>query len=82
MILSANAAPVRLLRDTKNVDLYTLPIPGSPWKDVSMILLTCLPSTVDSYDSIMVVVDKFFKMAHFVPHRRKVDAHHIAKLYF
>ena len=41
-----------------------------------------LPNTTQKYDFIFVVVDRFSKMAHFVPCSRSTDVSHMAKLFF
>lgn len=66
-----------------NVGLYKLPpIRDRHWTDISMDFMMGFTSTVDSYDLVLVVVDKFSKMAFFFPCRENSDVAYVAKLYF
>ena len=46
--------------------LQPLEVPYAPWDSISMDFITDLPLS-NGHDSIWVIVDRFTKMAHFVP---------------
>ena len=53
--------------------LQPLPIPNRPWASISMDFITDLP-LVHGYDTVLVMVDRFTKMAHFAPCAKTISA--------
>ncbi|CAI7747724.1 unnamed protein product, partial [Closterium sp. NIES-54] len=47
--------------------LQPLPVPEQPWQVVRLDFITGLPPTNAGHDAILVVIDKFSKMGHFIP---------------
>ncbi len=61
--------------------MQPLPIPEGPWESVSMDFMVSLPPS-RGFDVIMVVVDQFSKMAHFIPTKDEATAQEIGRLFF
>ena len=65
-------------------DLQFLPTPTHRWKDLSMDFVTDLPLSVDwkgdSYDLILVIVNRLTKMVNYKPIKVIIDASGLAKV--
>ena len=65
-------------------DLQSLPVPTHRWKDLSMDFVTGLPISTDwkgdSYDSILVIVDRLTKMVHYEPVKVTINAPGLAEV--
>jgi hypothetical protein len=61
--------------------LQPLPIPEWKWEIISMDFITGFPKTQRQNDSIMVVIDKLSKYAHFIPVKSTYKAINIAEIF-
>ena len=60
--------------------LHPLQIPERPWSSISMDFITGLPVS-DGHNSILVVVDRFSKMSHFIPCSDSITAKELSFLF-
>ena len=76
-------ARVKATRHKPYGELEPLPTPKGPWQDVTMDFITGLPPSGrkgEAFDAILVVVDRFTKMARYIPCRKSIDSAGLADL--
>ena len=61
-----NCQRTKTPRHAKHGLLHPLELPSLPWNSISIDFITDLPES-DGNKNIMVVVDRFTKMSHFIP---------------
>ena len=65
--------------------LASLPVPGGPWKEISMDFIVDLPKSRDANgkvcDSMLVVVDRLTKVSIYIPTRKKLTSSELADFY-
>ena len=61
--------------------MQPLPVLEWKWEVISMDFIIGLPMTWRQHDSIMVVVDKLMKAAHFIPVKSTHNTDDIAKIF-
>jgi len=77
----------RMIRGKAQGLLQPLEIPAKPWEQISMDFITELPASTsnenlrEAYDCILVIVDRFSKMAHFIPTRKTLKAEQLATIF-
>jgi len=74
-----NCQQTKSPRHAKHGLLHPLGLPSKPWRHISTDFITNLPES-SGYTKILVVVDRFTKMAHFIPLSKK-DSPTVAKAY-
>ena len=74
----------KTVRNKPYGDLQALPIPTHRWKDLLMDFVTGLPISTnwkgESYNSILVIVDRLTKMVHYEPVKVTIDAPGLAEV--
>lgn len=61
--------------------LQPLSIPQWKWEDITMDFIVGLPNTSKGYDSILVIVDRLTKTAHFIPVKTTYRIQNYVELY-
>jgi transposase InsO family protein len=64
----------------QGVNLKPLPIPALPWEDIAYDFVVKLLKS-SGYDSILTVIDRFSRQAHFVPCMESTNAEQLADIF-
>lgn len=62
--------------------IHAIPVLENIWLDMSMDFMLGLPRTRIGQDSILVVLDRFSKIAHFIVCKKTEDAVSVVHLFF
>src|SRR6266516_975460 len=61
------------------------PLPQAKWKEITMDIVTDLPPSRDGegkvFDSLFVVVDRYTKMARYIPVLKSINVEHLADVF-
>jgi hypothetical protein len=79
--LCDNCQRVKVKRQRPAGILQPLKTPQWKWEEISMDFIVGLPTTQPSYDSIWVIIDQFFMIAHFIPIKTTYKGAKLAELY-
>ena len=75
---------LKVVRHKPYSDLQSLPVSTHRWKNLSMDFVTGLPVLTDwkgnSYDLILIIVDRLTKMVHYEPVKVTIHAIGLAKV--
>ncbi len=74
----------KAVRHKPHKDLQSLPVPTHRWKNLSIDFVTGLPVSTnwkgETYDTILVIVDRLMKMVHYELVKVTIDAPGLAKV--